>query len=294
MHRRIVALACIAVGLAGAGHAADKPKRAPIENTWIIAPKLVQGYTLLKTVNFADQGELMAGVELRYRDMLSPLMTPDVYIYPAGGGQSLDQAEQTFRQSVTMAARLHVYSDVRWGEARPFVLKRQDGSQWNGRMLPMQVRHKDGDYASRTYLFHHGVYDYKVRIDMPADAAPGFATEADTLVRAVLPAVQVVSTGSCGKTMHLYVLKPDQPVPSSYAGGVSPDGFDIAIRESELKAGAADATHSPLVVRTLLAAQRQVASGCTSLAYSPPSNPATATLKLQFPAGFWATKPTGK
>lgn len=291
-HRGMFALACLATGFAGLVHTADKPKRAVIEDTWIVAPQQLPGYALVGTVNYGDQGQLMAGVAMRYRDALAPQMTTDIYVYPAGGNQSLDRAEREFRDSVAMATALGAYADVRWSSTESFALKHGDGHTWTGRLITMEVRHKDGDYASRTYLFHHGIYDYKARIDMPMAAAAGFPAEADALVRAVLPTVQVISTGSCGKTMTVHVLKPGIPESAGFVDGVSPDGFDIQIRASDFSAGAADAQNSPLVARTLLAAKRQVASGCTALPFTPPASANVVVLKLHFPARFWASKPT--
>lgn len=294
MYRRIVVLACLATGFAGLIHAADKPGRAVIENTWIIAPKLVSGYTLLQTVDYGDMGQLMAGVELRYHDILAPWMTSDMYVYPAGDNQSLDQADEEFRNSVAEASKLGAYSDVRWGITKPFALERRDGSTWNGRVILMKVRRKGGEYASRTYLFHHGIYDYKARIDMPMADAAGSPSEADAIVRAVLPAVQVISTGSCGKTMTVHVLKPGMTESADFVDGVSQDGFNIQIRESDFKAGAGNAQSNPLTARTLLAVKRQVASGCTSLPFTPPAGTNATVLKLHFPADFWASKPGRK
>ncbi len=292
-HRGMVALACLATGLTGPVHATEKPKRAVIEDTWIVAPKQLPGYALAGTVNYSEQGQLTAGVAMRYRDALAPQMTTDIYVYPAGDDQSLDRAEREFRDSVALAAKLGAYADVRWRSTESFALKQGDGHTWTGRLITMEVRHKDGDSASRTYLFHHGIYDYKARIDMPMAAAAGFPAEADALVRAVLPAVQVVSTGSCGKTMTVHVLKPGMPESAGFVDGVSPDGFDIQIRASDFSAGAADAQSGPLVARTLLAAKRQVASGCTALPFTPPASANVVVLKLHFPADFWASKSNG-
>jgi hypothetical protein len=113
----------------------------------------------------------------------------------------------------------------------------------------------------------------------------------------VLPAVQVVSVGSCGRKSVIDVLKSTDSIPSSFVDGVTSDGFGIAIRESELNAApAASATgnvsSTSLVGLTLLAAQRQIANGCTQFNYDPPTDN-MVVLKLHYPADFWHSGPAG-
>jgi len=289
----VAALACFA--LAASCQAADKLPRPVIEDTYVLAPRSIGEYALIETVNYGDKGELLAGVALRYRDALLPLMTADIYVYPGGGNETLEHAERTFRDSVKSAAEHGIYSDVSWGESQSYELRQRDGSAWQGRMIPMQVHHKLGEAASRTYLFHHGLYDYKLRVDVPASLAANLPAAADALLRSVLPGVQVVSIGSCGKQMGITVLKGNAAIPAGYVDGVTADGFGIAIRETDLNAAAASSSaaapeNNAVVKLTLLAAQRQIAHGCTSFPFEPQGND-VAVLKLHYPADFWQSSP---
>ena len=292
---RIVAVAatgCLAV--AASCLAADKPARPVIEDTYVIAPRLIGDYLLTGTVNYGDQGDLIAGVGLRYHDALLP-MTADLYVYPGGGNETIEHAERIFRASVKRAVKLGLYSDVRWGETEDYKLQRSDGEVWQGRMIPMQVHHKEGDAASRTYLFHHDLYDYKLRVDVPASLGAQLPAAADGLLRSVLATLQVVSTGSCGKQLTINVLKGTDGMPPGYKDGVSQDGFGIAIREADLQPATTRSTgltasSKSLLGLTLIAARRQIVHGCTSFPYKPPSGNVTV-LKLHYPANFWVAGP---
>lgn len=297
---RIIAVAAFGcLALAASCQAADKPARPVIEDTYIVAPRSIGEYALIETVNYGDKGELLAGVALRYRDSLLPSMTADIYVYPGGDNETIEQAERTFRDSVKSAAEHGIYSDVRWGEPQSYQLQQREGGAWQGRMIPMQVRHKDGEVASRTYLFHHGLYDYKLRVDVPAAQAAELPAAADALVRSVLPTVLVVSTGSCGKQLTIDVLEGADTMPAGYVDGVTPDGFGIAIRKSDMQQPATSGSgekapeNNAVVKLTLLAAQRQITHGCTTFPFEPPSGD-MAVLKLHYPANFWQSGPTNQ
>jgi hypothetical protein len=295
MHRIAASFALGCLALASVCRATEQPARPITEDTYIIAPRLIGEYVLIKTVNYGDQGQLLGGVALRYHDGLLPPMTTDIYVYPGGGNETLEHAERTFRDSVKLAAERGIYSDVRWGEPLNYDLQRRDGSTWQGRMIPMQVHLKQGDSVSRTYLFHHDLYNYKLRLDVPTSLSAELPAAADALVRTVLQAVQVVSTGSCGRKLTINVLKDVETMPAGYVDGVTPDGFGIVIREAELHpsptTSVGEAPDREGIARlTLLAAQRQVAQGCTALPYELPSGNVTV-LKLHYPADFWQSGP---
>ncbi len=282
--------------MALSARASDKPPRAVIEYTYISSPQRVGDYALTKTVNYSDEGNVMAGVGFRYRDPMLPAMTTDIYVYPAGESESIEHAEKNFRATVAMAAQAGAYSDVVWGESVSFQLARPDASAWAGQAINMHMREKDHDVASRTYLFHQGLYDYKVRLDVPAALATELPPAADALVRAVLPRISVVSVGSCGKKETATVLDDGAPMPSGYIDGVSPDGFRIAFQKAELRRPAPAGSPGKAVLdslverRTALARQHQIASGCTSSPYQPDGRN-MGVLTLHFPADFWATGP---
>lgn len=293
-HALVGLVAACAMGASLASWAADPLPRPVIEETWISAPQMLSGYTLLKVTNYAEQGDPRGGIGLRYHDALLP-MTADLFIYPVGAGETLDHAEQEFRAGVDLAVERGLYSNVRWTDSAPYDLPQRGGSIWNGRVLSMQLKLKSGESTSRTYLFHHGLYDYKLRLDIGAQLADQLPRAGDALVRTVLPAVQVVSVGSCGRNLDIHVLEDGDAMPRDFIDGVAEDGFAIALHKRDLDAGAsapaADVLKSPLVALTLVAAQRQAAGGCTTFPYEPPHDPAMNSTKLHFPPGFWQSGP---
>lgn len=290
--RRIAAgfaLACLWVF---AAHAKDKDKpRPPIEDTYIIVSRQAAEYTLTRTVNYADEGQIMDGVGLTFRDALSPALNTDIFIYPVGGNATLDSLEAGFRASVKSAEDHGIYAITRWGDTEPYTLRARDGTDWQGRIVPLRVKIRDREAESRAYLFHHGIYAYKVRIDLPADQATDLPATADALVRALLPSIQVVSVGSCGREMTVNVFKKGVPMPEDLVDGVSPDGFYVAVPEEELESKdvVADAKAGKgLAGRLQIAGQHQVAHGCTIYDFKPPAdNDDQAVLTLHYPPGTW-------
>lgn len=292
--RRIAAGFALVCLLVLTAHAKDKDKpRPPVEDTYIIVPKHSAAYTLTRTVNYADQGQVLEGVGLTFRDALSPALNTDVFIYPVGGDVSLDTLESRFRASVQYAQERGLYTITHWGDAEPYELRARDRSTWQGRIVPLRMKLKKGEAESRAYLFHHGIYAYKVRIDLPADQAADLPATADALVRALLPSIQVVSVGSCGRDMTVNILKKGTPMPEGLVDGVSPDGFYVAIPEDELDSKDIQAdleAGKGLAGRMLVASQHQVAYGCTTSDYQPPADAEDqAVLKLHYPADFWKT-----
>jgi len=296
--RRIAAgfaLACLSVF---AVQAKEKAKdRPPIEDTYIIAPKQSAAYTLTRAENYSQQGgKLLDGVGLTFRDALSPALNTDIFIYPVGGDATLDSLEASFRAGVKYAEERGMYTITQWGDAQPYQLRRPDGSEWDGRIVPLRMKLKTTEVQSRAYLFHRGTYAYKVRIDLPLDQATDLQAAADALVRAVLPSIQVVSVGGCGRDMTINILQKGEAMPADLVDGVSPDGFYVAMPEEELESKDVVADMKAgkgLVGRMLVANQHQVAYGCTSSDYTPPADSdEQAVLKLHYPAEFWKTGKT--
>lgn len=287
----LLAATVFASASAAAATQTEAPPRAVIEDTYVIAPKMANGYQLVETVNYADKGNPEAGVGLRYRDVALPLRA-DLFVYASGASETLEHAESEFRAGVAYAQQRGVYSDVRWGKAEDIDLALPDNTDWRGRVISMQLRHDGTDYVSRTYLFHRGVYDYKLRADLPVSLADRLPSESDGLLRAVLGYLQVVSTGSCGRQMEVNVLKAGDAMPSNYVDGVSADGWSLAINESEVETKAGSkAEESPLVRRSLIAAQRQIKAGCTVFPFAPQADDDSTIVKLHYPADFWQSTP---
>lgn len=293
MRRIIAGLAFASLGLSAAQAAEQAKPRAVIEDTYIIAPRQSAEYKLIRSVNYADKGMITDGVGLHYGDALAPALNTDIYIYPVGDNATPKTLETRFRASVAAAQAKGIYQ-IRWGAANAYDLQQRDGSTWHGRVVSLRMTLPRGEFASRAYLFHHGIYAYKVRIDLPAAQSADLSATADALVRALLPTIDVVSTGSCGRQMEMTVLTGKDAAPPGYVDGVRADGFGMAIREADLKVAeansAAAAQDSPLVKLTLLAAQRQVAHGCTSFPFKPEGDD-VAVLKLHYPANFWQSGP---
>ncbi len=283
------ALACLSI-IAVDAKEKDKP-RAPVEDTYIVAPRHSAEYALTRTVNYADQGEIMGGVGLTFRDALSPALNTDIFIYPVGDSATPDVLEAQFRAGVKYAQERGIYTITRWGDTEPYTLRARDGTDWPGRIVPLRVKVKDREIESRAYLFRHGIYAYKVRIDLPTDQAADLPATADALVRALLPLIQVVSVGGCGRDMTIHIIKKGEPMPGGFVDGASPDGFDVAVPEEELetKDVVADMKEGKgLAGRMLVANQHQVTYGCTASDYEPPvESDDVAVLKLHYPADFW-------
>jgi len=293
------ALACLSLFAAHAEHprAEAKAKRAPVEDTYILVPKHSAEYTLTRSANYGDGNQPAAGVGLSFHDALSPALNTDIFIYPVGGGATVALLEEQFRAGVKYAEQQSLYTVTQWGQATDYTLRQHDGSDWQGRIVPLRMKLKDSEVDSRAYLFHHGIYAYKVRIDLPVGQAADLPAAADALVRALLPSIQVVSVGSCGKEMTINMHKKGEPDPPGYTDGISADGFSIWLGEDELETNGKDVVADlqagkGMLGRMRVAGERQIAYGCTSTQYAPPAaSDELAVLKLHYPADFWTLSP---
>jgi hypothetical protein len=299
--RRIAAsfvLACLPLC---AVHAQDNPgakPRVPIEDTYIIVPKYTSEYTLTRSVNHGDEGQLAGGVALTFSDSVAPSLSTDVMIYPIGGSASVATMEAKFRADVSIAEDKGAYTVTQWRESTDYALRRRDGSSWTGRVMSLRMKTEHGEVDSHTYLFHHGIYAYMVRIDMPAGQAGGdLVTVEDTLLRTLMASIQVVSVGSCGRQMSISMRPPGMPVPAGYTDGISPDGFSISVGQEDVEANGREVVADlqsgrGMFGRMRLAAARQIANGCTSTPYAPPAaSDELAVLRLHFPADYWQLTP---
>lgn len=296
----------VVLGLAGASvvMAQDAPVAPPmvfpdaqshrgvVDDTWIVALKRLPGASLTAVKNYADEGDIAAGVSLRYHLDGADWIIADVFIYPAGEGDTtkmLKQAADDFRESVAYAERQEIYRNVWWGDEAPYTATLSGGRKLQGRFLPIVFDAQQDMLTSRAYLFYRKLYYIKIRLSTTVEAVDSLAERADGFIVSLLNGVDIVSVGSCGRKMDIVALPSGQRAPADFTDGVSPDGFGIAITMSR-PGGPTYATQMSKAMVT--AARRQLATGCTSLDYKPPGDDSThAVLHLKFGPDDWGASP---
>ena len=301
MWRWSVIPVALALGLAGmplhAQGAPTAPPMAPvdtpahrgvIDDTWIIAPKRLADATLDAVKNYADEGDIAAGVSLRYGIDHAEWVIADVFIYPAGQGDEpkmLARAVQDFRESVAYAERQEIYRNVWWGDEAPYTAKLAGGRRQEGRFLPIVFDAQRDMLTSRTYLFYRKMYYVKVRLSTTVEAVDSLAENADRFIASLLDGIDIVSAGTCGRKMDVATLAAGQSPPSDMPEGVSSDGYRVLLKSTKSGMPAYGADTSKTMS---LAAKRQVAGGCTTLPYNPPLEDDNRTvLHLQFGPDDW-------
>lgn len=266
--------------------------RGVVDDTWIIAPRRLADATLQAVKNYADEGDIAAGVSLRYTIDNADWVIADVFIYPAGQGDEpkmLDQAVQDFRESVSFAERQEIYRNVWWGDETPYTAKLAGGRKQAGRFLPIVFDAQRDMLTSRTYLFYRKMYFVKVRLSTTVEAVESLSDNADRFISSLLDGIDIVSVGSCGRKLDIVALEPGQSPPSDMQDGVSADGYRIALKAT--KAGT-PAYGQQSAKAMALALKRQVATGCTALQYNPPLEDDNHTvLHLQFGPDDWGASP---
>ncbi|WP_072323789.1 hypothetical protein [Luteibacter sp. UNCMF366Tsu5.1] len=266
--------------------------RGVVDDTWIVAPKRLPGATLAGVKNYADEGDIAAGVSLRYRIDNAQWIIADVFIYPAGEGDSaamLRRAAEDFRESVAYAERQQIYRNVWWGDESAYTATLPGGRTVEGRVLPIVFDAQQDMLASRAYLFYRKLYFVKIRLSTTVDAVESLADDADSFIANLLGGVDIVSVGTCGRRMDLVMVPPGQTPPPDLKDGASSDGYRVLLRGG--KPGT-PAYAAQLAKTMTLAAKRQRASGCTLLDYHPPLEDDTrAVLHLSFGPEDWGTSP---
>lgn len=262
--------------------------RGVIDDTWIIAPKRLAGASLAAVKNYADEGDIAAGVSLHYRIDNADWIVADVFIYPAGEGDSatlLRRAMEDFRESVAFAERQQIYRNVWWGEEASYTASLAGGKKLEGRFLPIVFDAQQDMLTSRAYLFYRKLYFVKIRLTTTVDAVDSLSEKADHFIGSLLDGVDIVSVGSCGRTMDIEALAAGQSPPPDLKDGVSADGYRVVLKAN--RAGIPD--HGERMTKTMsLAAKRQLATGCTTLDYNPPLEDDTrAVLHLSFGPDDW-------
>jgi hypothetical protein len=274
--------------------AADGTPRGVIEDSYVVAAKRLPGASLDQLRNYADDGDLAAGVSLRYRIDKAPWIVADLFVYPAGEGPvdaMLERASKEFLESVDYAQAKGAYSNIWQGSQEPYGIALAGGGSLPGRFLPMTFDSGEDMLASRTYLFYRKLYFYKVRMTTNVEAVESLSDLADGFTRDVVNGVDVVSTGTCGRKFEVEVLPHDQSPPAGYDEGVSADGFHLLMRLPGPEAHEA-AYGLQLSQRLELAGKRQRALGCTSLDFTPPVEDADrAVARLHFGRGDWGAAP---
>lgn len=266
--------------------------RGVVDDTWVVAPRRLGGASLMAVKNYADEGDIAAGVSLRYRFEKAEWVVADVFIYPAGQGDEgkmLARAATDFRESVAFAERQQIYRNVWWGDEAPYTATLSAGRVAQGRFLPIVFDAQQEMLASRAYLFYRKLYYIKIRLTTTVEAVDSMSENADRFIAALLDGVQVVSSGSCARQMDVAVLAPGQSPPPDLAGGVSSDGYRLALPAGKPGTPAYAARMAKAMAT---AAKRQVASGCTVLPYDPPPDDAArAVLHLRFEPDDWGAAP---
>lgn len=266
--------------------------RGVVDDTWIVAPKRLGDATLAAVKNYADEGDIAAGVSLRYRIDNADWIIADVFIYPAGEGDNatmLKRAMEDFRESVAFAERQQIYRNVWWGDESPYTATLPGGQKVEGRFLPIVFDAQQDMLTSRAYLFYRKLYFVKIRLSTAVEAVDSLAENADAFIANLLGGIDIVSTGTCGKKLDILVSAPGQPPPAGLKDGVSPDGYRLLLKPGR----PGTAGHATDMAKTAaLAAKRQQANGCTTLEYNPPLEDDTrAVLHLSFGPDDWGTSP---
>lgn len=266
--------------------------RGVVDDTWIIAPRRLADATLEAVKNYADEGDIAAGVSLRYGIDNADWVIADVFIYPAGQGDEpkmLAQAVQDFRESVAFAERQEIYRNVWWGEETPYTAKLSGGRKQAGRFLPIVFDAQRDMLTSRTYLFYRKMYFVKVRLSTAVEAVDSLSDNADRFIASLLDGIDIVSVGSCGRKLDIVPLDAGQAPPADMPDGVGADGYRVALKTT--KAGTP--AYGAQTAKTMaLALKRQVAFGCTTLQYNPPLEDDNRTvLHLQFGPDDWGATP---
>ncbi|APG03272.1 hypothetical protein BJI69_04675 [Luteibacter rhizovicinus DSM 16549] len=264
--------------------------RGVVDDTWIIAPKRLSDATLSAVKNYADEGDIAAGVSLRYRIDHAEWIIADVFIYPAGQGDNtkmLRQATDDFRESVAYAERQEIYRNVWWGDEGAYTASLSGGKKIEGRFLPIVFDAQQDMLTSRTYVFYRKLYFVKIRLTTTVDAVDSLAENADPFISGLLDGVEVISAGSCGRQMDIVAIQPGESLPGDLPDGVSADGYRMALKLT--KAGT-PAYGAQMAKAMALASKRQIASGCTTLDYHPPLEDGSRTvLHLSFTPGDWGS-----
>jgi hypothetical protein len=271
-----------------------KKHQAVIDDSYIIAAKRLPGASLERIKNYADDGDLAAGVSVRYRIDKAPWIVADLFVYPAGEGPAdamLALETKDFRDSVVYAESKGIYTNVWRGSEAPYSIPLADGGSLQGRFLPMAFDSENEMLASRTYLFYRKLYFYKVRMTTGAQAVESLSELADGFTRDVVNGVDVISTGTCGRQLEIEALPHDQSPPPGYDNDVSDDGYRVLMRLPGPNTG--NALYGlQLSQRLELAAKRQRARGCTSLDFPPPEeNDRQAVVRLHFGPEDWGSSP---
>ncbi|MGE7138825.1 hypothetical protein ACQKIE_14465 [Luteibacter sp. NPDC031894] len=264
--------------------------RGVVDDTWIVAPKRLGDATLAAVKNYADEGDIAAGVSLRYRIDNAEWIIADVFIYPAGEGDNttmLRRAMDDFRESVSFAERQQIYRNVWWGDESPYVATLSGGRKIEGRFLPIVFDAQQDMLTSRAYLFYRKLYFVKIRLSTTVDAVDSLAENADGFIASLLDGIDIVSTGTCGKKMDIVLSAPGQSPPAGLKDGVSADGYRLLLAPD----GSGTTGRAAQMAKTAaLAAKRQQANGCTALEYTPPLEDDTrAVLHLSFGPDDWGT-----
>jgi len=225
MNRTCVLLClCLLAAVPATASASEKtaaPARPYVETSYVIAPRSVGDFTLVRSS--LDPDNRLAGASLLYRAKDHPEATINLYIYAAGRldpDTAVIEGMQAFGEGMKHAVKDGTYSRQQTlGPADAFRLTPApppaaandeeavmrdaiaNAGGVNGQKLRMELHRAPGDapLRSNAYLFYKQLYYVKVRISaaQPDIGAEAFDALADQATRALVPAVQVENVGGC-------------------------------------------------------------------------------------------------
>lgn len=199
--------------------------RAFIEASYVIAPREIEGFTLVASK--FDPGNKYTGPTFNYRSDFDPDVHIDVFVYPAGRmdqATAMDNGITAFQQDIGRAVDAAVYSALAMevstfafdttetpdpvDPADPYaaqILKASRGSSHpEGRKLSISLKlQPEGiPYHSAGYLLYRQLYYSKLRVSAPQSRmdADQFHAFADHAARTLLPAMEAAHVGDCANS----------------------------------------------------------------------------------------------
>lgn len=240
---RSLLFACLLVVFASAAPAKPKapPARAYVETSYLVAPKTVGDFALIRSKY--DPAAKLAGAGFHYALADQPALVIDVFVYPAGRldpAKAIADGMVAFRADLAAAVSQGAYTQLRELGDEPFALNGDaapspqadndadaavlaaiaQSERVHGQKLRLDMHRTSTDMPlfSNGYLFYKQLYYFKVRVSAAQEriARDSFDALADQAARALVPAIHVANVGGCADaTIHIDVN--DTPEQSAVA-----------------------------------------------------------------------------